>query len=58
MHSTYIKFKRVHETMGQTQLQDYLDRLVVDGFDVLYYNENILNNNNLIEFTMLLGKKR
>ena len=58
MHSTYIKYKRVNKTIKQTQLQDYLDRVVVDGFDILYYNENILNNNNLIEFTMLLGKKR
>ena len=44
--------------MGQTQLQDYLDRLVVDGFDILYYNEKELKYDNVIEFTMLLGKKR
>lgn len=58
MQSTYIKYKRVHETMKLSQLQDYLDSVVIDGFDIINYKESMLSNNKIIEVIMLLGKKR
>lgn len=35
----FIKYKRFAETHNEKTLQDFYDKLVVEGWDIIYYNE-------------------
>ena len=35
----YIKYKRFSETHNEMSIQELYDRLVTDGWEIIYYNE-------------------
>jgi hypothetical protein len=35
----YIKYKRFAETHSEKSIQEFYDRLVAEGWDIIYYNE-------------------
>jgi hypothetical protein len=35
----YIKYKRFAETHPESTVQDFYDRLVTEGWEIIYYNE-------------------
>jgi len=35
----YIKYKRFSETHNENNIQDFYDRLVTEGWEIIYYNE-------------------
>ena len=35
----YIKYKRFRETHNEMSIQELYDRLVTDGWEIIYYNE-------------------
>jgi len=36
---TYIKYKRFAETHNEKSIQDFYDKLVTGGWEIIYYNE-------------------
>jgi|APIni6443716594_1056825.scaffolds.fasta_scaffold377745_2 hypothetical protein len=34
-----IKYKRFNESHTEKTIQDFLDKLVTDGWEIIYYNE-------------------
>ena len=34
-----IKYKRFAETHTETSIQDFFDKLVTEGWEIIYYNE-------------------
>jgi len=35
----YIKYKRFSETHNEKSIQEFFDRLVTGGWEIIYYNE-------------------
>jgi len=35
----YIKYKRFSETHPENNIQDFYDRLITEGWEIIYYNE-------------------
>jgi hypothetical protein len=35
----YIRYKRFAETHNERTLQDFYDRLITEGWEIIYYNE-------------------
>jgi len=64
--SVYIKYKRINITLKESEINTFFDNLIIDGWNIIYYNEFIipyesLNNEiteNSINMTIVLGKKR
>jgi hypothetical protein len=36
-----IKYKRFSETHTETSIQNFFDKLITDGWEIIYYNEII-----------------
>ena len=44
----YIKYKRLEKTFqypNESEFQEFLDELVVNGWEIVYYNEKIYTDN-------------
>ena len=62
----YIKYKRIVEKFTlnnkfQYNTQDFLDRLVAKGYDIIYYDENeekIINKVPILNVVVLVGKRQ
>lgn len=62
----YIKYKRIVEKFTlnnkfQYNTQDFLDRLVTDGYDIIYYDEyeeKIINKVPILNVIVVVGKKQ
>jgi len=58
----YIKYKRFSERIKVTDLQDFLDKLVTDGWEIITYIEKILDNHPdnvvIISVIILCGKRQ
>jgi hypothetical protein len=62
----YIKYKRFTGTFNETTIQEFFDKLVSDGWEIIYYNEvqqpaGILTNaptDVIIHLTIIGGKKQ
>lgn len=60
----YIKYKRFNKTFNHnsanhsedTEIQEFLNELIVDGYEIIYYNETVKSK--LINITVLCGKIR
>jgi len=57
--NTYIKYKREHKTVTEEELQNYFDKYIIEGWEIINYQEEKHNNVcNLITVTIILGKKQ
>jgi hypothetical protein len=62
----YIKYKRFNETHDQTSIQTLYDKLVTEGWDIIYYREiqqpsGLLSNSpkeENIHVVIVAGKKQ
>ena len=73
----YIKYKRETAIFNpadddfEAELQDFYDQIIIDGFEIIYYNEDKKMKDNLdhsgkvystdvssIKITVILGKKQ
>jgi hypothetical protein len=62
----YIKYKRFSETHPESTIQDFYDRLVTEGWEIIYYNEirqpsGVLSSSpqeTNIHIVILAGKKQ
>lgn len=36
---SYIRYKRFAETHTETSMQEFFDRLITEGWEIIYYNE-------------------
>ena len=36
---SYIRYKRFTETHTETSMQEFFDRLITEGWEIIYYNE-------------------
>lgn len=54
----YVKYKRTSEILNNKQLQEKFDLMIADGWEIIHYNEKILDiePNERIHVTMVLGK--
>jgi hypothetical protein len=64
---SYIKYKRIHASIldAGDNIQNFFDDLSASGWDIIYYNEKIINNENkneqyifYIDITAVLGKRQ
>jgi len=61
-----IKYKRFTETHTENTIQDFFDKLVADGWEIIYYNEIRQSSGTLtnspqevsIHITIVAGKKQ
>lgn len=56
---TFIKYKRIVEYLKEDKIQEFLDQLIKDGWEIINYNETppeVLNDN--LKLTVMAGKKR
>jgi hypothetical protein len=51
----YIKYTRVKKTISPKELNEFLDSLIIDNCEIIYYNESTLKYN-LMEIIILYGK--
>ena len=62
MKEGYIKYKRVVKTFNPNdenlgdKIQEYLDSLIGEGFEIISYDEK--ESSNSLDLKLLLGKKR
>ncbi|MDA3779487.1 MAG: hypothetical protein PF487_04575 [Bacteroidales bacterium] len=58
----YIKYKRFEESLDKKDIQTFLDDLVVEGWDIIYYNEVVILDtySGLIKINIVVvcGKKQ
>lgn len=56
----YIKYKRISESYSPEGLQDFFDKLISDGWEIINYNERIdvLNKKDIIRVVVICGKKQ
>lgn len=56
--SKYINYKRINGIFNSDQIQNKFDSLVKEGFDIIYYDESILEKTpeERIIVTMVIGK--
>lgn len=58
--SKFIKYKRFVEFFkisDETKLQSFLDELITNGWEIIYYNENIFDDKT-IKIIVLCGRVR
>lgn len=62
----YIKYKRIYEKTNDEEIQSILDNLIVEGWEIIYYNESNKNisitevmysDKHVFHVTILAGKK-
>ena len=55
-----IKYKRFDEYINDTEIQQFLDNLIIEGWEIIYYNEeNISNDNgNKLLHIIIIGSKK
>ena len=55
---TYIRYQRfTKELNGDTQIQNFLNELSADGWDIISYDEKIKDVNTMV-ITIVAGKKQ
>jgi hypothetical protein len=62
----YIKYKRFAETHNEKTIQDFYDKLVTDGWEIIYYSEfrnasGAMSNSpdeKLIHVVLVAGKRQ
>lgn len=55
----YIKYKRVDEKLTAEELQDFFDNLIIDGWEIIYYHEELIGVvNTKIHIVLVVGKKQ
>ena len=61
----FIKYKRFQENLEQGKIQEFLDNLIRDGWEIIYYNEEfepLLNSGLSLDFRLRIvvvaGKKQ
>ena len=42
--NTYIKYKREHKTVTEEELQNYFDKYIIEGWEIINYQEEKHNN--------------
>lgn len=55
----YIQYKRINQIYTPKELEDKLKEIIKDGFEIIHYDEKILEKTETFEriiVTMLLGK--
>jgi hypothetical protein len=52
-----IKYKRFYETHNSDTLQDFFDRLVTDGWEIIFYSEHLMIDDKL-QITAVCCKKQ
>lgn len=63
---TYIKYKRFAETLNEKSIQDFFDKLITEGWEIIYYSEirqpsGMLTNTPQevnIHITVVVGKRQ
>ncbi len=61
---TYFRYKRFEERMLLDKLQDFFNMLTSDGWEIIYYNENLdtdhRENENTVYINVIIvaGKKQ
>jgi hypothetical protein len=53
----FIKYQRFYETHTETSLQDFFDKLISSGFEIIYYDELKLTELRIF-VTVIAGKKQ
>lgn len=59
----YFKYKRFEEILSRIEIQDFLDSLIKEGWQIIFYNEIELsldsyNSTLKLKITILAGKKQ
>lgn len=58
----YIKYKRFNTKVKEDGIQKVLDDLVVEGWDIIHYNERVMSQEPyepyIIMLTILAGKRQ
>ncbi len=58
----YIKYKRFEETLNEKDIQTFFDDLVTGGWDIIYYNEEVLLDTytgfSKLKIIIVCGKKQ
>ena len=55
---TFIKYKRLVEYLKEDKIQEFLDQLIKDGWEIIDYKETPEVLNDQLKITVLTGKKR
>ncbi len=56
----YIKYKRIVKKFyisNSEKIQEFFDELIKDGYEIIYYHEEIINMLEL-QITLVIGKKQ
>ena len=54
---TYIKYKRFEEEMTDEKLQEFFDKFIADGWQIIYYKERRKSGfSNVLSFIIIAGK--
>jgi len=52
----YVRYKRFQEAFTETKLQEFFDKLVTEGWEIIYYKEK--PNGFQIHIVALCGKRQ
>lgn len=57
----YFKYKRFEETFSRIEIQDFLDDLIKEGWQIISYNEKVSETDtsfSKLKIIILAGKKQ
>ena len=59
--NTYIKYERISKRLKESDINEFLRKIITDGCDLLFYKEDIKENgaeNAIIDVVVVVGRKR
>jgi len=55
----FIKYKRIDDTVCLDRIQDILDQIIADGYEIISYSEKLsVIYDNCIDIVIIIGKKQ
>jgi hypothetical protein len=54
----YIKYKRIAELVDDVTLSQLFDQLITEGWEIIYYNEIVLADMNILKVIIVVGKRQ
>lgn len=49
-----IKYKRFNIVVDVLEIQEFLDKLIIDGYEIIYYNENQIIDDGKIKMNIIV----
>lgn len=49
-----IKYKRFNIVVDVLEIQEFFDKLIIDGYEIIYYNENQIIDDGKIKMNIIV----